>query len=255
MKLLILGSGTSTGVPVIACNCKVCVSDNPKNNRTRSSILIRTKPPESKNILIDASTDLRAQCLANGVERVDAVLFTHPHADHIHGIDDLRAFNMAQGGPIPCFGNAYTIKRLMIMFDYIFEQNRSESWRPQLDTNIIDAGFEVFGTRVEPVEIEHGKARIFGYRVENMAYITDCSRIPEQSLEKLKGLDLLIIGALRQKKHPTHMNVAQALEVSAGLKPKRTVFTHLSHNIDFDVDGAKLPEGVEFAYDGMKLEI
>lgn len=255
MKLLILGSGTSTGVPVIACGCKVCSSKNPKNSRTRSSLLIRTDEPDSKNILIDTATDLRAQCLANKINRVDAVLFTHPHADHIHGVDELRAFNMAQGGPIPCYGSDYTIRRMMVMFDYIFDQNKAESWRPHLLTNIVDSKFSVFGTRITPIEIYHGHARIFGYRIGTAAYLTDCSGIPPESVEKLKGLDVLIIGALRHKTHPTHMNVTQALEVSGSLKPKRTIFTHLSHNIDFEEDSAKLPKGVEFAYDGMEIEV
>jgi phosphoribosyl 1,2-cyclic phosphate phosphodiesterase len=144
---------------------------------------------------------------------------------------------------------------MMVMFDYIFEQNGAESWRPHLLTNIVANEFTIFNTQITPVEIYHGRARIFGYRIGSAAYLTDCSGIPPESMKKLKNLDVLIIGALRHKTHPTHMNVTQALEVSAALKPKRTIFTHLSHNIDFDADSAKLPNGVEFAYDGMEIEV
>lgn len=253
MKLTILGCGTSTGVPVIGCRCGVCVSAEPRNSRTRASLLMRTEAGE--NILIDTSTDLRAQCLKNRVERIDAVLFTHPHADHIHGIDELRAFNMMQDGPIPCYGNAFTIKRIRVMFDYIFEREVVESWRPRLSVTPIDSEFTLFGKRITPVEIYHGATSILGYRVGNAAYLTDCSRIPPESIEKLLGLDVLIIGALRHKAHPTHMNVDAALATSALLKPKRTLFTHLSHSLDYHEENKGLPDGVELAYDGMEITL
>lgn len=252
MKLLILGCGTSTGVPVIGCHCRVCASDDPRNKRTRSSLLIQAY---GKNILIDTSTDLRAQSLANNIERIDAVLFTHPHADHIHGIDDLRSFNMVQGGPIPCYGNEHTIRRIMVMFDYIFQKEGNVSWRPQLETHMISSPFSLSGIEIIPIEILHGEASILGYRMGNAAYITDCSSIPPSSIEKLGGLDILVIGALRYKPHPTHLSIGEAIEISAALKPKRTVFTHLSHSIDYTTDNAKLPQGAEIAHDGMTIEI
>ncbi len=250
MKLLILGCGTSTGVPIIGCDCSVCTSTDPRNARTRSSALIKT---EDKNILIDTSTDLRAQSLRNGLRRIDAVLLTHPHADHIHGIDDLRAFNMLQKEAIPCYGSAYTIERVRVMFDYIFSEKPSESWRPNLTTTVIDSRFELFGIEVIPIKICHGKTAIFGFRVGSAAYLTDCSSIPPESIEKLQGLKLLVLGALRHKPHPTHMTIDEAVEASRRIGADRTVLTHLSHAIDYTNE--KLPDGVELAYDSMSIEV
>lgn len=252
MKLTILGCGTSTGVPVIACHCAVCSSTEKKNRRTRSSLLIREG---EKNILIDTSTDLRAQSLANGLERVDAVLFTHPHADHIHGIDELRAFNLAQGGAIPCYGSAETIGRVRLIFDYIFTDNSNDGWKPNLETETVNGPFEAAGVNVTPVAIRHGAAEIFGYRIGNVAYLTDCSAIPPGSAGLIKGVDVLILGALRHKPHPTHFTIAQAIEASRQTGAGRTILTHLSHNIDYARDNGLLPEGVELAYDGMVVEV
>ncbi|GMR04284.1 MAG: GPMC system MBL fold metallohydrolase [Thermodesulfobacteriota bacterium] len=252
MKLLILGCGTSTGVPVIGCGCSVCTSKDPRNVRTRSSALVTVN---DKNILIDTSTDLRGQALSCGIKRVDAVLFTHPHADHIHGIDDLRSFNMLQKTSIPCYGNEHTIKRIHVMFDYIFNDESQESWRPKLTTTVVDSPFKLFGTEIMPLEVMHGKSVILGYRLDAAAYVTDCSSIPKASMDRLYGLKLLIIGALRHKPHPTHMTIEEAVEISRELKPERTVLTHLSHNVDFAADNKKLPPGVELGYDGMELEV
>ncbi len=251
MRLIILGCGTSTGVPVIGCHCGVCASKDPRNKRTRSSLLLQTA---GRNILIDTSTDLRTQSLANGIERVDGVLFTHPHADHIHGIDDLRAFNLAQGSSIPCFGSDYTIKRIRVMFDYIFQEDTNDGWKPNLTTTVIDEPFELFGVVITPIEISHGKASIFGYRIKDTAYITDCSSIPKKSFELLKGVKTLILGALRHKPHPTHFSVREALDASAAINPERTILTHLSHSLDYTRDNPTLPKGIELAYDGMTLE-
>ena len=252
MKFLILGCGTSTGVPIIGCDCSVCTSTDPRNSRTRSSALLKTS---AGFILIDTSTDLRAQSLRNNLRRIDAVLLTHPHADHIHGIDDLRAFNMVQEGAIPCYGSAYTIERLKAMFDYIFSESPSQSWRPNLTTTVVDSRFEVSGVEIIPIEIYHGEATIFGFRIGNAAYLTDCSSIPEESLKKLRGLELLVLGALRHKPHPTHMSIDEAVDTSRLIGATRTVLTHLSHAIDYTVDNEKLPEGVELAYDSMSIEV
>ncbi|MBI5810741.1 MAG: MBL fold metallo-hydrolase [Deltaproteobacteria bacterium] len=252
MKIIVLGCGTSTGVPVIGCHCGVCRMPDPKNRRTRASLLIQTS---GRNILIDTSTDLRAQALASNIERIDFVLFTHPHADHIHGIDELRTFNMAQKEAIPCYGNGYTIKRIRRVFDYIFEEGIKENWRPNLTTAIIDSEVSLAGIKVTPIEILHGDTTILGYRIGKAAYLTDCSFIPDSSLEKLRGLGLLVIGALRYKPHPTHFSIDQAIELSSAVKPGRTVLTHLSHNLDYTADNAKLPKGVELAYDGMVIEV
>lgn len=252
MKLIILGCGTSTGVPIIACRCGVCTSADPRNKRTRSSLLVQSN---GRNILIDTSTDLRGQSLSNGLQRIDGVLFTHPHADHIHGIDDLRAFNLAQGGSIPCYGSDFTIKRIRVMFDYIFRDDENDGWKPDLTTTAIKKPFEIFGIEVVPVPIYHGPAEILGYRIGKMAYITDCSSIPEGSMDLLKGLDIMILGALRHKPHPTHFSIDQALNASSAVKPARTILTHLSHSLDYTKDNASLPPGVELAYDGMSIEV
>ena len=255
MKLTFLGCGTSTGVPVVGCDCRVCTSTHPGNKRTRSSVLIET---DGVNILIDTSTDLRAQALAAGLSRIDAVLFTHPHADHLPGIDDLRSFHKQKKGPIPCYGSAETLDRVTDLFSYIFTENDSDGWKPELEVREIrgtfPAPFDVEGVEVTPIEVVHGSATILGFRIGGAAYITDCSAIPDEAAPALSGLDLLVLGALRQKPHPSHFSVAQAVEAAEKLGAKRTVLTHLGHNLDFTVDGATLPAGVEFATDGMVIE-
>lgn len=253
MRLVILGCGTSTGVPVIGCHCEICSSSVRQNKRTRSSVLIQTV---SKNILIDTTTDLRAQALANGLERVDAVLYTHAHADHIHGIDDLRAFNLAAGNrAIPCFGSPETMGRIKRIFEYIFRKDGKDGWKPNLTTTEISGPFDLFDTTVVPIEIMHGAAAIFGYRIGKFAYLTDCSAIPQASVEKLRGIDVLILGALRQKPHPTHFSIDQAIEASKTIGPRRTIFTHMGHNLDYTKDNQTLPEGFALAYDGMVIDL
>lgn len=254
MKVTILGCGTSTGVPVIGCRCSVCTSEEPKNRRTRTSALFQAG---GHSILVDTSTDLRAQCLTNQIERIDAVLFTHPHADHIHGIDELRIFNILQRSAIPCYGNEETIERIKTMFNYIFSEdlNSQWNWKPQLTLHRIEEPQKVFDIRVVPVKIRHGRLTILGYRIEDVAYLTDCSGVPQESMELLKGIRLLIVGALREKPHPTHFTIQQAIELSERLKPERTILTHLSHSIDYDTLSRELPKGIEPAYDGMTLHI
>ena len=253
MRITILGCGTSTGVPVIGCHCEVCSSPDPLDKRTRSSLLVQS---QDRNILIDTSTDLRAQSLANGLERIDAVLYTHPHADHIHGIDDLRSFNLAAGNAaIPCYGGANTIKRIRTMFEYIFREDGRDGWKPNLTTHVVGSDFDLFGERIRPVEVMHGEAVIYGYRIGEAAYVTDCSGIPEGSLKRLKGIRTLILGALRQKPHPTHFSIDQAIEAAKAIGAERTIFTHLSHSILYRRDNPLLPPGMEFAYDGMSFEV
>ncbi len=251
MKLLVLGCGTSTGVPVIGCACGVCTSSDPRNRRTRSSVLLEAG---GLNILIDTSTDLRFQALSLGITKIDAVLFTHSHADHIHGIDELRSFNMIQEGPIPCFANSETVARIRAIFHYIFNRERAESITPQLAIKVVNGPFSVGPVEVIPLEAEHGRASVLGFRLGGLAYMTDCSRIPPQSMERLHGLDLLVLGALRFRPHPTHMNIDEALRVVEELGPARTILTHLSHEVEYARDSERLPGGVELAYDGMTVE-
>ncbi|MBI3399094.1 MAG: MBL fold metallo-hydrolase [Deltaproteobacteria bacterium] len=252
MKITVLGCGTSTGVPVIGCKCNICISKDIKNKRMRSSLFVTTN---HKNIIIDTSTDLRQQALVYGIERIDAVLYTHPHADHIHGIDELRSFNMIQKKPIPCYGSEFTMNRIRYMFDYIFTTDANDGWKPELETFLISAPFDLFGLFIQPVNVYHGKMEIFGYKIGRLAYITDCSQIPDNSKKMLDNLDVLILGALRHKPHPTHLSIEGALQIGAELKPKRVILTHLSHNLDYAETNKSLPKGFELAYDGMEIEI
>lgn len=250
MRVIILGCATSTGVPIVGCTCPVCTSGNPKNNRTRCSLFVYT---EGKNILIDTSTDLRFQALRHGITTLDAVLYTHSHADHTHGIDELRVYNFMNGKVIPCFGDVRTIGNLKKNFGYIFDSTVSAGGKPKLIMNTVSGDFEADGVKVTPLPIFHADWTILGYRIGGMAYLTDCSGIPDETMEKLTGLDLLIISALRYRPHPAHFNIEQAVEVAEKLKPGLTVLTHMGHEIDYDELSAELPEGITPAYDGMEI--
>ncbi len=250
MKVIILGCATSTGVPIIGCHCPVCISDDPKNERTRCSLFIEIK---GNNILIDSSTDLRFQALKHGITRLDAVLYTHSHADHTHGIDDLRTFNFVNDMVIPCYANRQTITNLKNNFGYIFDGVSSAGGKPKLELNVVENEFDFEGIIITPIEINHSKWMILGYRIGNMAYLTDCSGIPDESLEKLKGLDLLILSALRYREHPAHFNVEQAVEMAQRINPKHAVFTHMGHEIDYDTLLSELPDNIVPAYDGMEV--
>ncbi len=251
MKITILGSGTSTGVPMVGCRCPVCSSPNPRDKRTRASISIETA---GNYILVDTSTDLRKQAIREQIPRIDAVLFTHSHADHIHGIDDLRGFHFIHQRIIPCYGSSETIATIAGNFSYIFKGLASAGYAPLLEPHVVGGPFELFGCTVEPIPLLHGHMPATGYRVNDMAYLTDCSSIPEPSLERLDGLELLIIDALRYTPHPNHFNIEGALGIVKKVNPKRAVLTHLTHEVAYS-DGGKLPAGVEFAYDGMKLHV
>lgn len=251
MKVTILGCGTSTGVPMVGCNCRGCSSQDARDKRTRASLFIQHN---GKNILIDASTDLRFQALREGIERVDAVLFTHSHADHVNGIDDLRGFHFLHKEIIPCFGSRITLDSLLNGFSYIFHEHNGSGYTPLLHPQEVDAPFELFGLTVIPVPLQHGKTEALGFRIGNFAYLTDCSSIPVSSLAMLEGLDILVIDGLRWNPHPFHFNIETVIAATLPLKPGRTVLTHLTHDVLF-TDGDKLPPGYEFACDGMLFEI
>ncbi|KMP12085.1 beta-lactamase [Candidatus Nitromaritima sp. SCGC AAA799-C22] len=250
MDILFLGSGTSTGIPSLCCDCDVCRSGDPKNKRLRSSILIREN---GSHLLVDTSTDLRQQCLQNGISHINYVLYTHHHADHVHGIDELRSFNYFNNAVIPCYGNKDTISEIRTKFDYIFNgTTQVGGGLPKLTLNTVDGeAFELGGVAVTPLNILHGRLTILGYKFNNCAYVTDCSGIPDESRDKLKGLDLLILNALGFEPHPTHFSLGQALEAVEELQPKRTILTHINHKFDHRKVSAGLPENVELAYDGM----
>lgn len=250
MKVTILGCATSTGVPIVGCKCAVCKSTNPKNKRTRSSIFIEK---DGINILIDSSTDLRLQSLTNKITRIDGVLYTHSHADHTHGIDDLRTFNFINRMQISCFGNESTVNNIKNNFSYIFDDFPAAGGKPRLKFKVVKKKFNFKGVDIVPIEINHAKWLIFGYRIGNMAYLTDCSGIPEKSMKKLKNLDLLIIGALRHRPHVAHFNVEKALGIIDMLKPKKAVLTHMGHELDYNLLNKELPRNVSPAYDGQKF--
>lgn len=256
MLVTILGCGTSTGVPLIQCKCVVCQSENPKNKRLRASIWIRS---QGRSFLVDTSPDLRQQALREDMTRVDAVLFTHPHADHIQGIDELRSFNFIQKQKIPVFGNQWTCEELKAKFSYIFNPAPIEGGGiPQLELNLFDAKsphLEILGQKIIPISLQHGSKECVGYRIEDVAYVTDCSYIPPSSMDRMKGVSLLILDCLRIKPHGTHFNLDQALETVSILKPKKTFLTHLGHELGYDEWSSQLPSGVAFAYDGLTLEV
>ena len=233
MKITILGSGTSTGVPMVGCSCPVCRSLEPWDKRTRASILIETA---GNYILVDTSTDLRKQAIREKVPRIDAVLFTHSHADHINGIDDLRGFHFIHKRIVPCYGFRETLETIGRNFSYIFKGMESEGYASLLEPHIVSGPFRLFGKTFIPVPLLHGAGSATGYRVDAMAYLTDCSAIPPSSRKLLDGLD------------------SMHNDFDFVLIPKRTVFTHLTHEVSCR-DGDRLPAGVELAYDGMVLEL
>ncbi len=248
-----MGTGTSTGVPMIGCDCEVCGSASRRDKRLRSSVWIRAN---SNSVLIDTSTDLREQALREGIKRVDAVLYTHHHADHVHGIDELRSFNFLQKSDIPLYGNELTMQRIKDMFGYIFNGGPSEGGGiPKLQTNIINTPFALGKLEIIPVPVMHGSMEVYGYRTGNTAYITDCSAIPDASASLLEGLDTLILGALGLPYHATHFTLEKALEAIGTLQPKRAYLTHLNHNLGHESTNMTMPDGVELAWDGLTIEI
>lgn len=252
MKVTMLGCATSTGVPIVGCNCSVCVSDNPKNKRTRSSIFIQKN---DINILIDSSTDLRLQALNNNITRINAVLYTHSHADHTHGMDDLRTFNFINRMEISCFGNELAVNNIKSNFKYVFDDVPSAGGKPRLIFSTINKKFKFESVEIIPIDINHANWIILGYRIGNMAYLTDCSGIPFKSVKKLQNLDLLILGALRYSPHAAHFSVEQAIEVINMLKPKKAVLTHMGHELDYKILKKQLPKNIVPGYDGMKFNI
>lgn len=249
-----LGSGTSHGVPMIGCTCAVCQSTDPRDRRSRPSIHIHVDGGPS--ILVDTSTDLRLQALAQRISRVDAILFTHSHADHVMGLDDVRRFNVLQGGHIPAFADERTAKDLRQTFSYIFDPSREKAGRiPKIGLTTISGPFNIGAIRIQPVPLFHGSRPILGYRLGAFAYLTDCNRLPDEAWPLLDGLDVLVLDALRHRAHPTHFTVAEALAVVERVQPRQTYFTHICHDLPHAATNASLPAGVELAYDGLVVTI
>lgn len=252
LRLTILGSGTSHGVPMIACDCAVCTSADPHDRRTRCSALFSW---DGAAVLVDTSPELRLQCLACDVRRADAVFFTHHHADHVTGLDDLRRFNWLQGAPLRLYGAALTLARLRQMFDYAFSDDPEyPSAKPQLETHLLDGPVEIAGRRVIPIPYLHGRLPVYGFRVGSAAYCPDCSFIPDDSRRLLRDLDVLVLDALRHRPHPTHFNLEQAVAEARRIGAARTYFTHIAHELPHAATNAQLPTGMQLAHDGLVLE-
>lgn len=253
VRLTVLGSGTSVGVPTIGCTCAVCTSPDSRDKRLRPSVLLRYN---GRTVLIDTTPDFRYQMIRAQVNRLDAILYTHGHADHVLGLDDVRPFNFHQQGNIPIYADAPTLAVIRRMFSYIFETRASESSRPRLDVHEIDGQpFDLFGLTITPIALRHGSAQTYGFRFGNGAYLTDHSEIPEYSMDQLHGLDVLFLDALRYKPHPTHSTVEKSLSHVRRLSPHRTYFTHISHDLAHVQVESQLPPHVHMAYDGLDLEI
>ncbi len=257
MILKILGCGTSTGVPLPGCNCPVCLSGKGKNQRSRTSAVIMKDLAE--NILIDASTDLRSQCLTHNIRRIDAVLFTHAHADHILGTDDLRCFNYVSRNIIPCYGSATTFKRLIHFFDYIFEPDPDYmgGLLAQLTLHEIDevTPFTICGIKIRPFKLMHGVTAVTGFRIGDVAYATDCKEIPEASRSVIRGVKFLVLDGLRNKPHRTHLTIDEAVALATELGAEKTYLTHMTHDLDYDELKSRLPAHIEPAYDGLEIPI
>jgi phosphoribosyl 1,2-cyclic phosphate phosphodiesterase len=251
-QVTFLGTGTSHGIPMVACDCAVCMSSDPRNNRNRSSIIVRNG---EKTLLIDTTPELRLQLVRFNVRRVDAIAFTHAHADHIFGLDDIRRLNEINNVEIPCYGHRQTIDSIHKAFRYIFVPTQAGGGKPRLSLNVVSGPFEAAGMTVTPIPVWHGKVKVLGYRIGDFAYVTDVSRIPPESADLLRGIDTLVLGVIRYTPHPTHFNVEQGLAQLAELKPRRAFITHITHELEHKATSGILPPGVQMAYDGMILDL
>lgn len=249
--LTVLGSGTSMGVPTIGCTCRVCTSSDPRDQRTRPSIMLQYG---GRCVLIDTTPDFRQQAIREQIRHVDAVLYTHAHADHILGLDDIRPLSFRNEGKIPLYAHELTATALESIFRYIFDANYKYGGIARVEMNRLNGAVELFGARFEPVEILHGDSTIHGFRFGQAAYLTDFSEIPPPSMQRLQELDILFLDALRHRPHPTHSTVANSLRLVEELKPKRAFFTHISHDLAHEETNQNLPGHVRLAHDGLKLE-
>lgn len=294
IELLFLGTGTSAGVPMIGCECETCTSTDPRDNRTRCSVVISyvglaggaatpstaqpapdihlrpenahrpaaaglalESPEEARltRVLVDTTPELRVQAVANRLRRIDAIVYTHAHADHLMGLDDVRRFNTLKRGPLDVWADEPTHAILEQIFRYAFREPDPDSalYRPHLEPQMIEGTFEIGGVKWTPIPMIHGEMPVLGFRVGDLAYCTDVSEIPPESMELLRGLDVLVLDALQHRKHPTHLTIAEALGVVGQLRPRRTYFTHMSHNVLHERDSRGLPENVWFAEDGLRI--
>jgi phosphoribosyl 1,2-cyclic phosphate phosphodiesterase len=252
LRITFLGTGTSHGVPMIGCECATCRSPDPRDRRTRPSVLVETD--DGGAILVDAGPDLRAQALAHGINRVDAIVFTHGHADHILGLDDVRRYNHIMRRPMACYADAHTVDDIRRMFAYVFDPAAPKGGGlPQLDLFTVEGAFCLGRQEIVPVPVLHGQRPILGLRFGGFAYLTDCSAIPDSSWPLLAGLDVLVLDALRERPHPTHFSLSEAIEVARRIGAARTYFTHMCHDLPHAATCARLPPGIALAHDGLRL--
>ncbi len=248
MRVTFLGTGTSRGIPVVGCDCAVCRSADPRNNRLRSSILIES----DQTILVDASVDFRQQMLRARVHELDAVIFTHHHADHILGLDDVFPYTVRSGKALPIYANAGTLHELRLTFRHLFTRNPSGGVA-RIEPHLVSEDFQIGNLTFEPIDVLHGSLTVLGIRVGRFAYLTDVNRIPEASLARLRDLDCLVLDGLRFRRHPTHFSIQEAVEVAGVIGARNTYLIHMCHDVDHAKTNQSLPPGVELAYDGLVL--
>ncbi len=250
-RLTFLGTGTSNGIPVIGCGCEVCTSPDPRDRRTRTSAVVHDK---GLAFLIDTATELRLQAVAIGLDRIDAILMTHAHADHTGGFDDLRRFNELVNRHLPVYADEATAHSLRERFAYTFvDQYPFYGGKPDLTLHVFDGPFVVGESDIVPIPIRHGRATIHGFRFGQLAYVTDAKEVPRSSRELLRGLDVLVLNALRPTPHPSHLSLSEAVALIEEVAPRRAFLTHLSHELGHVATSALLPPGVEIAYDGLAV--
>ncbi|HEY9381939.1 MAG TPA: MBL fold metallo-hydrolase [Gemmatimonadales bacterium] len=257
MRLTLLGTGTSFGIPQIGCDCATCHSSDPRDRRTRTAAVLHA---HDTTLLIDTPPELRLQLLAEGTRQIDAVLYTHEHADHVHGIDDLRVFTQGKREPLPLYGAQPTLEFLRESYRYIFDPQHPPylgTSKPRLTLHLLEAGrvSDIAGVPVLPLAFPHGHSTVLGFRIGPLAYVTDAKQVGEPERELLRGVELLVLNALWWRPHPTHLSIPEAIEVAQAVGARRTVLTHLTHETGHAELAARLPEGIEPGYDGQTLEI
>ncbi|MCK5218270.1 MBL fold metallo-hydrolase [bacterium] len=252
MRITFLGTGTSHGIPVIGCHCPVCKSSDPRDRRSRTSVIWESK---QASLLVDAVPELRLQLISAGIDNVDALLLTHAHSDHVAGLDDVRIFSERSGQKFPVYGAFQALRAVRRRYDYIFRNTQKGGGKPQLSLHPVVGQFAIKGVKIIPVPLWHGRVRVFGYRLGNFAYLTDVSKIPDESYNLLKGLSVLVLDALRPEPHATHFHLERSLAEAKRVNAKRTYFIHMCHLLGHRETERRLPRTVRLAYDGLKLSL
>lgn len=253
MRITFLGTGTSNGIPVIGCTCPVCTSPDPRDRRSRSSAVVEAA---GRKLLIDTAPELRLQAVANGLTDIDAVLYTHAHADHVAGFDDLRSFNFINQAPLDVYTDALTSSLIRERFAYAFENPFPFfGGKPDLNLHVFDGPFSAAGVDVIPFQVGHGRWTVTGFRFGRLVYLTDAKVVPPAAIDAMRGAEVLVINALRDRPHPVHLSIPEALEVINEVRPCRAYLTHLSHDVSHADLNSRLPGNVQVAYDGQVVEV